>query len=638
MKNGLNLIFTLLLPILSFSQCDPSQKYDKIVSGYHSSVAQMTDGTFVAWGGGLAADGTSGQLSPTTINSTNYSTLPANDVVYKATIGGKGGAGNQDQAIILTNSGLYAWGLAGTVLNTTLKSTTAFGKITSPTGATTAGLPTGVTPQDVQMFVATYQTLMILTKPSAGGNVYILTQLTTSAEANGVANASSTGGAWKQVKIDASTNLSNVVAIRGQATDDTYNAFMAMTSSGQVYTWGNSTYLGNGTAFAARNYATLMTLPTEFNSSNLPKMIGVTGGTSPAKNTYYVLSNSGSLYALGDNSGKQCGDFTTTERTSWVNVKINSTTNFTNVVNFTPQEHCAVYPGVAAVTSDGKIYTWGNNASSMLGRTSDGTITGTIGTTYDPGLPISYQAGYKAVSAELGGHTLVFLREGTSQFCYVGHRTTGSMGDGTSTDSGNGSYYASCSGTPTLSLCGYVPVVASPVTSEISVNQPQVSADGTSVSVITIKLKDASGNYLTTSGGNVSVFTTLGTLGTVVDNNNGTYTVLLTSSTTVGNAVITYSVNGTTATNSTSVNMVASGSLSTDSSVKSEIVIYPNPFNTDFVVKGVTGSLMLKLFDATGKFILQKSVKNNDKIDLQNFPKGIYFVRIGTKTIKLIKQ
>lgn len=632
------LSFIFLLPIFNFSQCDPSQKYDKIVSGYHASVAQMTDGSFVAWGGGLAADGTSGQLSPTAITNSNYSALPAGDTVLKATIGGKGGAGNQDQAIVLTNSGLYAWGVTGNLISTTLKSTTAFGKITSPTGATTSGLPTGVTPQDVQMLVGTYQTLIILTKPSAGGNVYILTQLTTTAEANGASNASSTGTAWKQVKINATTNLSNVVAVRGQATDDTLNAFMAMTSNGQIYTWGNSTYLGNGTASAARNYATLMTLPSEFNSSNIPKMIGVTGGTSPAKNTYFVLSNSGNLYSIGDNSGRQCGDFTTTERTSWVNVKINSTTNFTNVENFTPQEHCAVYPGVAAITTDGKIYTWGNNASSMLGRTADGTPTGSIGTTYDPGVPISYQAGYKAVSAELGGHTLVYLREGTSQFCYVGHRTTGSMGDGTNTDSGNGSYYASCSGTPSLSLCGYVPVVASPVTSEITVNQPIVAADGTSISIITIRLKDAAGNYLTTSGGNVSVFTTLGTLGAVTDNNNGTYTVFLTSSSTPGNAVITYTINGTTGTNSTSVNMVTSGSLSVDSSINKEMVVYPNPFNSEFFVSGIASPQTVKLFDATGKFLFQKTVKNNDKISLQNLSKGTYFLKTSNKTIKLIKQ
>ncbi|MEJ0103615.1 MAG: hypothetical protein WDO19_14155 [Bacteroidota bacterium] len=66
-----------------------------------------------------------------------------------------------------------------------------------------------------------------------------------------------------------------------------------------------------------------MTVPAEF-AASVPKMIGVTGGTGAVgttKNTYYLLSNAGNLYALGDNTQRQCGDFTTTERTTWVNVK-----------------------------------------------------------------------------------------------------------------------------------------------------------------------------------------------------------------------------------------------------------------------------------------------------------------------------
>lgn len=211
------------------------------------------------------------------------------------------------------------------------------------------------------------------------------------------------------------------------------------------------------------------------------------------------------------------------------------------------------------------------------------------------------------------------------------------MGDGTATDSGNGNYYASCTGTPSLSLCGYVPTVASTINSTITASPTSITANGTSTSVITIQLKDSTGANLTTSGGNVVVYTSLGTLGTVVDNNNGTYTVILTSAANTGTATITYSINGTAATNSASVAMVA-GSLSTDISVKNDVVVYPNPFNTEFVIKGITGVESVKIFDATGKFIVQKSVKNHDKINLQHLPKGTYFVKIGAKTIKLIKQ
>jgi alpha-tubulin suppressor-like RCC1 family protein len=84
---------------------------------------------------------------------------------------------------------------------------------------------------------------------------------------------------------------------------------MALTSTGSVYTWGNTTYLGNGTVIAARNYATLMTLPAEF-STSIPKMVGVTGGggtgATTVTNTYFILSNAGNIYSLGNNSQRQC--------------------------------------------------------------------------------------------------------------------------------------------------------------------------------------------------------------------------------------------------------------------------------------------------------------------------------------------
>jgi gliding motility-associated-like protein len=321
---------------------------------------------------------------------------------------------------------------------------------------------------------------------------------------------------------------------------------MALTASGQIYTWGSSTYLGNNTASVAKNYATLMTLPAEFTNVNLPKMIGVTGSTeSNISNTLYVLSNSGSLYALGNNEYKQCGDFSTTERKSWVNVKLNASTNFTNISFFTTQEHTAKMAGVAAITNTGGLYTWGDNDGFMLGRVSETT-------SYDPGIPTGFTLGTdKAIFAELGGHTLVYVKEGSTKFCYVGHRTNGSMGESTSSSGDVTSF--DCNNTPTISLCGAIPISADPTKSIITANPTSILANGTTTSTITVQLKDSSNANLTSNGGTVLVTTTAGTLGTVVNNNNGTYTVTLTSSSTAGTATLGFSINGTSATNTTTV-------------------------------------------------------------------------------------
>ncbi|MFY9163328.1 MAG: LamG-like jellyroll fold domain-containing protein [Aquirufa antheringensis] len=522
--------------------------YDKIVSGYHQSIAQKTDASFSVWGEDLDNSGAGSVLRPLDINVTNFPNLRGTPL--KAAIGGQGGGG-KEQAILLTTDGLYVWGSVGYVINLDLKGSSTFGKIatnnfTANNVNTATGLPLGVNPYDVKMMTATYGNLIILTN---AGEVWVLAQ---NAGFNATGNTTVNPKTWLKAKINASTDLTGVTAVRAQASSGTLNAVIALKSDGTVYTWGSSTYLGDGSAAAARSYATKMTLPAEFSITNIPKMIAVTGGiknSTSVKNSYYILSNSGALYSLGYNAQKQLGDFTTTERTSWVNAKINSTTNFSNVSFITAQEHDASFPGIAAVTKSGDLYTWGDNEGLALGRTTDGT-------TYDPGTPLGFTSGTDvALSAELGGHTLVYLKQGSAQFCYVGHKTSGSMGDGVSASSFINTF--NCTGTPSLAICGSVPVAASTTTSTITANPTSIAADGTTTSVITVQLKQANGTNLTSTGGTVLITTNKGSISSVTDNNDGTYTAILTSSTFVEAATLNYTLNGTNGTNNASVNFTA---------------------------------------------------------------------------------
>lgn len=549
------------------AQCNVNDKYDKIISGYHSSIALKTSGIYAVWGSAMSSAGNTDLYSPQDITSANYSGLTG--TILKAAMGGNKGGAQVDQAILLTTDGLWAWGVVNMVLSSggsqINKSTAAFGRTynTVANGFNSYGLPTGVTPSDVQSMFATYQTLLIVTKivGGVGGDVWILTQTSLAVEGNnGVA---ATAGTSKWVKLMKSATagdyLTNVVSARGQVSSASYNAFMAQTSSGAVYTWGNSSFLGNGTASAARTVATQMTLPTESGNPIVPKMIGVNGGigsVATTKNTYYILSTTGNLYALGDNTQKQCGDYvaTATDRASWVQVKKSAAANdyLTNINFFSCQEHNSSYPAIAAVTTNGLLYTWGNNSSGMLAKSDNGTVGGAItaSTYYDPGLTAGISG--NVVSAEMGGHTLVYLKEGTNQFCYSGHYTNGSMGDGGTGNNGSGSaanLTLNCGTTPALAICGYVPVAASTVNSTISAASTSIAANGISTTTITIQLKDASNINLTTSGGVVTVNTSAGTVGTVTDNNDGTYTVTLTSAVAPASATISYSINGTAANN-----------------------------------------------------------------------------------------
>jgi alpha-tubulin suppressor-like RCC1 family protein len=340
----LSLIFIFFAGMQNLqAQCDVNNPYDKIVSGYHQSIALKTDGSFTVWGEDLNNAGTGNVLAPQDINVANYPNLLGTPL--KATIGGSGGGG-EEQAILLTSNGLYAWGSRGYVINTALTTSATFAKVlgnqfTSGNVDISTGLPTGVNPYDVKMMTASYGTLILLTN---SGDVWTLSLLTGNLNANGAATIAST--TWYKAKINSTTYLSNITAVRVQTSTGLLNAVIALKSDGKVYTWGSSTYLGNTTAAAALNYATQMTLPAEFSISNIPKMIAVTGGvknSTSIKNSYYILSNGGALYSLGFNAQKQLGDFTTTEKTSWVNAKIDNATNFSNASFITAQEHDAFF-------------------------------------------------------------------------------------------------------------------------------------------------------------------------------------------------------------------------------------------------------------------------------------------------------
>lgn len=66
-----------------------------------------------------------------------------------------------------------------------------------------------------------------------------------------------------------------------------------------------------------------MTVP-----SGTIKMIGITSlnldHESAATPTYYILMTDGKLYAMGNNSARQIGDWTTTERREWQQPRYNS--------------------------------------------------------------------------------------------------------------------------------------------------------------------------------------------------------------------------------------------------------------------------------------------------------------------------
>ena len=406
-------------------------EYDNFVSGFHQTATRTSQGVYKVWGEYMGATEYTDVLIPTDLDNVKYPDLTG--TVLKVTLGGDG----TGQAIILTTTGLFAMGYGQYVLPEDIYDSGNLTKLTID--GQTDGLPAGVDPLDVKMLFATYDNLVLVT---CSGNVYIITNVGEST-GTGISGSLSAADAskWYQVTETTAGNpaLSNVVAVRGS-----WNSLFALKTDGTLWTWGKETYLGNNTAKQSRTRATQMTSP----PASPIKMIGGTMQfvAGNENHTYYALAANGSLYALGGNSVRQIGDFTTTERLSWVQPRYTSAAGpvMNNVKWISPNEHDASYATINILTTDSLVYNWGFNGGYMLGRPTEEIA-------YDPGMPNGITNADKIIGVESGGHTTMLIRKCENNFGYVGHSVSGSMGNGGSADTDVLSFSFS---TAAVSVCG----------------------------------------------------------------------------------------------------------------------------------------------------------------------------------------
>src|SRR5574343_25280 len=406
-----------------------SLEYDNFISSFHSTVVRTANGSYKTWGELMANNGSTNLLAPTEINSTNFPALTGS--VLKAHLGSD--FSGTVQGIVLTTTGLFAWGVEGAVLHANITSSSTFQKLTI--NGQTDGLPVGVDPLDVKMMFSTSTTLAIVT---CTGSVYVIAQ---DGEVTGTGVNTLTAGQavqWYQVTEATAGNpvISNVIQVRGSR-----NTLFALKSDGTLWTWGSETYLGETSAQASRNRATQMTLPT----ANPIKMIGVTRNSASSAVSYYVLNADGNLYSLGFNSQRQLGDWSTTTRTTWVQPRYSSAVGpvMNNIHWISPQEHDARFGAINVLTADSVNYNWGDANGQLLGRGGTGT--------FDPGIPNGINITDRILAVETGGHTSMLVKKCEDYFGYVGHRINGSMGDGTTTTSNEAAYTFA---TAVVFICG----------------------------------------------------------------------------------------------------------------------------------------------------------------------------------------
>ncbi|PZR21668.1 MAG: hypothetical protein DI535_27845 [Citrobacter freundii] len=378
-------------------------EYDNMVSGFANNAIREADGTFKVWGMNMMSSGAAGAhaLSPQVINSTNYPGLQG--TVLKIALTGVYDPGNQ--AVILTTEGIYAWGTTNLLVSPTVKSTTAFGRV-SIAGSNTYDLPPGVTPQQVKSFFGSHSTIALLT---CTGEAWVLSMGANTAGA-GLATANNS---WNRVTTSEAGNptLDNVIALRGA-----YTSLIALRADGTLWTWGNNTYLGDGTAYANRSRATKMTLP---NPVGTIKMIGMTCGIS----SYYILYTDGNLYTMGDNSYGQLGDWTTVAKTTWVQPRYNSAsgTLMNNITWISPSEHAggtnSPEKNIGVLTNAGQVYNWGSN----FGGQNNSNYSN-----HNPSTPNTD----RMLAVESGQNQTMVIRACNQNYGWAGSQYYGNIGDG----------------------------------------------------------------------------------------------------------------------------------------------------------------------------------------------------------------
>lgn len=365
------------------------------------------------------------------------------------------GASNAHQLFLHSSAGIYGWGVSNNIFDVSSG--------TGMYGVTNIPLPSGLSISDVSYIEA------------AGGGLCLVTTTGTIWVMKGI-NATSTGyriygdgssamdasGAttWHNVMTAAATPLTGVTRVSMSG-----RAMMALTSSGDMYAWGNNIFLGNGTAAFSAAYATLLSNTTGVT----PTDVNINSYNSGENTAIYFLGNNGRIYGVGNNTRGNLGQGNTSSTTSWLAVRgANLVGYLENVVLIGSNNP---YQGVSsnnftigALTSSGSLYLWGDNSYDMIGgdtvsSPSKDSLFYTV-----PRIPPNFSFNNSTIGYfEMGGHTTAAFQSATSKFCYIGHKIRGSMGDGTSATGTRKSF--DCINTPGEYVCPPSPNVGCPLPS-----------------------------------------------------------------------------------------------------------------------------------------------------------------------------
>lgn len=357
-----------------------------------------------------------------------------------------------------------------------------------------------------------------------------------------------------------------------------------------------------------------------------------------------VLTNNGQILQVKSGGIMQInGAFTNKTGSTFANDgTVNATGNIQNDQTMTSYYTGTLnVNGTSAQTISGSkaLYVKNVNFNNTAGITlsnevkADGTVSFTNGliTATTSTAPLTYTANAStsstAVATDANHVNGYVVKEGTGLFTYpVGDATKYQKVEVNPTANATGikvRYYPSDAGTGTFTTTG------SETTALNTYNSKEywdILPNSTATGTVTLYY-DA---YLPASITDVTTLRVAHKNGGNWLNEGGTATGTTTAGNITSNAVSTWSP--------FTLGSIANNTLGTSDLLKSENAVFPNPTTGIFFVKS-SSDAPLSVYSASGKLVKsQKIAKGQTSVDITNLPAGMYLVKIGDKTYKVIKR
>ena len=358
-----------ILPVAAALSIFAASTLVNLVIVPHASAASTE---LYSWGYNL-----NGQLGNGT---TTNSGIPVKVSLPAGVTATKAAAGSAFSLAVGSDGKLYAWGV-------NLNGELGNGTVTSSSTPVVVSLPAGVTATAVSAGDAHSVAL------GSNGSVYDWGYNGFGQLGNGTTTDSHT-----PVKVTLPAGETPIAVATGQEMTE------ALTSDGNVYAWGDGAMGELGDGKTADELS--------------PVQVNVSGVTAIAGGGYHTLViSSGSIFAYGDGGLGQLGDGALTNASTRVKVDFPS--------GVTPTALAAGLYHSLAIGSNGKVYSWGNNANGELGN-------GTETNEKDP-VEVSMPAGVSASAIAAGAdHSLAIGSDGN--LYSWGYNGLDELGDGNTTD------------------------------------------------------------------------------------------------------------------------------------------------------------------------------------------------------------